>query len=188
MADRVEQLRIAASALVQTCADAEVLARICTMALGTPAAETAQQVPPKPKRKPPTVDREAPIPQALMTSVRLGIEIAGSKRAFARQSQLQDNRLAKALKTGLATKLIQARLERGLQRMDEHPTAAATAPGEVAQKARLLGLDAQGLADAAQVPLAEAIAALEGAPATGALLDWLDRDLLPDGRGGFVTA
>jgi hypothetical protein len=69
------------------------------------------------------------------------------------------------------------------------PPAAQTSSSSdaVRLRAKLLGFDAQALAASAGVTVNDAQAALAGTSSAPLFDAWLDRDLLPDGQGGYVV-
>ena len=88
---------------------------------------------------------------------------------------------------------IRARIDEALKRIAQADEAAqVTSPSaidQVRQRGALLGFDAGDLARSAGVDLDTARAALAGEidpSACEQLLKWVDRDLVPDGHGGFA--
>ena len=89
--------------------------------------------------------------------------------------------------------LIRARIDEALKRIAHAAEAAQVTPpsatDQVRQRAALLGFDAGELARSAGVDLDTARAALAGEinpSGCDQLLEWVDRDLIPDGHGGFA--
>lgn len=185
MSNRLDQLRTAVAALAAL-ADERQLAAVLPLLLPTGGHAAVSKPASRPVASKPKAAAPLPLPEHLVQQIETAAaQTRGGLAELARQMGLSRSQLSPAVRAGAAVSAnSRARIQQWLARQ---PAEAVSIASQTRDRVALLKFGASELAESAGISLPDARRVIDGHETESPqLAQWVDRDLMPDGHGGFV--